>query len=210
MRSLYLAYLGATLALVITPGATTAVVVRNTLRLGQRAGVMAALGAAAANATHATLAGLGLWVLVGRIPALLEAMRVAGAAYLAWLGLQSLMRLRSGPDATLSADRVASPSSAATTRTGFREGLSVNLLNPAIISFYLAVVPTFVPASPPRLYFVLLATTHVVLAFICHAGWAAAFHALRALFTHRAVYVSFQVMTALALLWLAARVLGRL
>ena len=92
MSSLYLAFLAVTAVFVVTPGSTTAVVVRNTLAGGHRAGLSAALGAAAANSTHATLAGLGLWVLVGRWPALLDAIRVAGAAYLAWLGLQSLMR----------------------------------------------------------------------------------------------------------------------
>ena len=53
---LYAAFLSFTFVFVATPGATTAVVVRNTLDGGRRAGLFAALGAACANATHATVA----------------------------------------------------------------------------------------------------------------------------------------------------------
>ena len=222
MSSLYLAYLAATIVLVITPGATTAVVVRNTLANGHSAGVRAALGAMVANTTHATLAGLGLWVLVGRWPMVLDSLRIGGAAYLAWLGLKSLARVWPGanrPGAPFSresadADRRAPdapvPSSADGQASGFVEGLTVNLLNPAIISFYIAVVPTFIPPDPPRFYFALLAATHVVLGFACHAGWATAFHALRRVFARPGVRLTFELGTAVAMLWLSARVLGRM
>ena len=86
----YLAYLPFTAVLVATPGAATAVVVRNTLAGGRRAGMAAALGAALGNTTHAAAAGLGLAVLVTRWPAGLTAIRVAGAAFLCWLGIRSL------------------------------------------------------------------------------------------------------------------------
>jgi threonine/homoserine/homoserine lactone efflux protein len=173
--------------------------------------VQAALGALAANATHATLAGLGLWVLVGRWPAVLESLRVGGAAYLAWLGLKSLARAwpsRRGPrGAPLAVDPAAHE---ARRQPSFVEGLTVNLLNPAIISFYLAVVPTFIPASPPRFYFALLAATHISLGFLCHAGWATAFHVLRQIFARPGVRITFELGTAAAMLWLSARVLGRM
>jgi threonine/homoserine/homoserine lactone efflux protein len=210
VSSLYLAYLAAAIVLAITPGATTAVVVRNTLVGGHAAGVRAALGALVANTTHATLAGLGLWALVGRWPMVLDGLRIGGAAYLAWLGIGSLIRAWPGrgrlggplaPD-TAAADR-HQPAS-------FREGLTVNLLNPAIISFYLAVVPTFIPPAPPRFYFALLAATHVALGFTCHAGWATAFHALRQIFARPGVRLGVELASGAAMLWLSARVLGRM
>jgi homoserine/homoserine lactone efflux protein len=222
VSSLYLAYLAATIVLVITPGATTAVVVRNTLANGHSAGVRAALGAMAANTTHATLAGLGLWVLVGRWPMVLDSLRIGGAAYLAWLGLKSLARIWPGakrPGASLAlasapADRRAPDAPVLNSgdghASGFVEGLTVNLLNPAIISFYIAVVPTFIPPAPPRFYFALLAATHIVLGFACHAGWATAFHALRRVFARPGVRLTFELGTAAAMLWLSARVLGRM
>jgi threonine/homoserine/homoserine lactone efflux protein len=221
--ALYLAYVAATFVLVITPGATTAVVVKNTLAHGHRAGIQAAIGAALANTMHATLAGLGLWVLVGRWPLVLDALRVGGAAYLAWLGVQSLGRAAHGSRLTAYGSRLTAYGLRRTTygsrrtadgsrpeRSGFVEGLTINILNPAIISFYLAVVPTFMPPSPPPFYFTLLAVTHVGLALLCHSGWATAFHGLRHVFARPGVRVTFDLACAVALLWLAARVLGRL
>jgi threonine/homoserine/homoserine lactone efflux protein len=208
VSSLYLAFLAVTAVFVVTPGATTAVVVRNTLAGGHRTGLRAAFGAAAANSAHATFAGLGVWVLVGRWPALLDAIRAAGAAYLAWLGLQSLIRaFRSRPSGGAAPLNVVPPSER---RSGFTEGLTVNLLNPAIISFYVAVVPTFVPPTPPRGYFALLAASHVSLALACHSGWAFAFHTLRQIFARPAVQRTLEVTTAAAMLWLSSRVLSQL
>jgi threonine/homoserine/homoserine lactone efflux protein len=209
---LYLAYLAATTVLALTPGATTAVVIRNALAGGHRAGIQAAVGAALANATHATLAGLGLWVLVGRWPAVLDSLRIGGAAYLAWLGLKSLARVwpRRGPARVRPASAEAPATTPVRHPPSFVEGLTVNILNPAIVSFYLAVVPTFMPPAPPAYYFPLLAATHVLLAFGCHAGWATAFHVLRQVFARPGVRVGFELGSAAAMLWLAARVVGRM
>jgi threonine/homoserine/homoserine lactone efflux protein len=205
----YIAFLAVTAVFVVTPGSTTAVVVRNTLAGGHRAGLNAALGAAAANSTHATLAGLGLWVLVGRWPAMLDAIRVVGAAYLAWLGVLSLMRAwpRHRPSGRPTSRAESAPLEH---RSSFVEGLTVNLLNPAIISFYLAVVPTFMPPSPPRGYFALLAGSHVAMALACHTGWAYAFHTLRQVFARPGVRRTLEVVTAAAMLWLSSRVIGQL
>ena len=86
------AYLTFTAVLVATPGSTTAVVVRNTLEGGRRAGLATALGAALANTTHATLAGVGLSILITTFPQIVFIVRVVGAVYLAWLGALSLRR----------------------------------------------------------------------------------------------------------------------
>ncbi|MCC7032165.1 MAG: LysE family translocator [Acidobacteria bacterium] len=207
--SLFLSYLAVTAIFVLTPGSTTAVVVKNTIEGGHRAGLAAALGAALANSTHATLAGLGLWVLVGRWPTALDAIRLGGAAYLAWLGLRSLARAwprrQAAPARGIGAAPAPMPH-----RPSFVEGLTLNLLNPAVISFYVAVVPTFVPAPPPRFYFAALAATHVSMALACHSAWATALHVLRRTFARPAVRVGFELATAAALLWLSARVVGRL
>ncbi|MCC7177400.1 MAG: LysE family translocator [Acidobacteria bacterium] len=207
--SLFFAYLAVTAIFVLTPGSTTAVVVKNTLQGGHRAGLATALGAALANSTHATLAGLGLWVLVGRWPAALDAIRLGGAAYLAWLGLKSLAR--AWPHrAAAPARAMGGTAGAIAHRPSFMEGLTLNLLNPAVVSFYVAVVPTFVPEPPPRFYFAALASAHVSMALACHSAWSTAFHVLRRIFARPLVRIGFELATAAALLWLAARVVGRL
>lgn len=211
-----LAYLTFTAILVVTPGATTAVVVRNTLRGGRAAGLASAVGAALANSTHATLAGLGLAVLFTQWPAGLVAVRVAGAVYLAWLGAQSLwtafhlldggLSFESG-DVRRGAEAPApGESPLRTDARGFREGLAINLANPAIITFYLAIVPSFIPPGAPRSYFVMLAACHVVMALACHSMWAIALHAVRRWFAAPGARRALTATTGLALIYLAVRV----
>ena len=162
--------------LAATPGATTAVVVRNTIDRGARAGIAAATGASVGNTIQAIVAAVGLAVVLVRWPMLAFAIRAAGAAFLMWLGLRSLWRASAFPAVTrprtlrLPGGPVG---------TGFRQGLMVNLLNPAITSFYVAVVPSFVPAGAPAWYYAALSAAHVGIAFACHACWTVAFVRLR-------------------------------
>ena len=197
-----------TVMLVVTPGSTTAVVVRNTLRGGRTAGLAAAAGAAVGNTSHATAAGLGLAVVFARWPGALMLLRVSGAIYLAWLGLNSIYRVATQADGGLQMIGSDADRGAGSLRGGsFRQGLAVNLLNPAIATFYLIVVPSFLPAGAPQWYFALLAAMHIVLAFACHGVWAVALDALRRLFRPPLARRVLEGATGIALLALAARVL---
>ncbi len=203
----FFAYLSLTFLLVVTPGSTTAVVVRNTLEGGRRAGYVTALGAATANTIIATTCGFGVAVLIAYWPGSLEVIRVGGAAFLAWLGVASLWRAWHQPDGGI---RLAEASAAAVPRhTGawFGDGLAINLLSPVIISFYLSVVPAFIPAGASRFYYPMLATSHVGLALVCHSAWATALGALRRWFVAPWTRRGLQAATGLALVGLAARVL---
>ncbi len=204
----YAAFVSFTFILVVTPGSTTAVVVRNTLEGGRRAGYLTALGAATANTTIAIACGLGLSVLIAVWPGSLAAIRIGGALFLAWLGVSSLWRAWSRPDGgiTLSLDPDAGPPRA---HAGayFGDGLAINLLSPVIISYYLSVVPSFIPAGASRLYYTGLATTHVSLALLCHATWATALDFMRRWFIQPWRRKALQAGTGLALLGLALRIL---
>jgi threonine/homoserine/homoserine lactone efflux protein len=205
-----IAYLTFTFILAVTPGSTTAVVVRNTLASGRRAGFAAAAGAALGNLSQAAAAGLGLAVLFARFPSALVVLRAMGAAYLAWLGVSSIVQVARGSDGTL---RVLSearrPPSTEEHRASFREGLTVNLLNPAISTFYLVVVPSFLPTAAPRWYYALLASMHIAIAFACHGVWALAFDRVRDLFRVPAARRTLEAATGVAMLGLAVRVLLR-
>jgi len=207
--SSYVAYLTFTFVLVVTPGSTTAVVVRNTLEGGRRAGYWTALGAAAANSCIAIACGIGLSMLLGVWPQSLDVIHYAGAAFLAWLGATSLYRALRLPDGgiKLTIDVTGAPArSHAGAYVG--DGLTINLLSPVIISFYLSVVPTFMPAGASRWYYVLLAATHVGLAMFCHSMWATALDAMRRWFVAPWTRRVLQAGTGLALIGLALRVLG--
>jgi threonine/homoserine/homoserine lactone efflux protein len=202
---LLIAYVTFTAVLVITPGSTTAVIVRNTLMGGRAAGLGAAAGAALGNTSHAAAAGLGLAILFARWPVAMTALRVSGAIFLAWLGGVSLYRtarFRDGGMPLLTEGDGERPRT-----TGFRQGLAVNLLNPAIATFYLVVVPSFLPPGSPRWYFAVLAAIHVTLAFVCHGVWALALDRLRRFFRPPMARRLLGAATGFALLALAARVL---
>jgi len=147
--SSYLAFFSFTFILAVTPGATTAVVVRNTLEGGRRAGYVTALGAAAGSIVIAIGCALGLSMLLALWPGSLDAIRIGGAAFIAWLGAMSLYRAWTKPDGgvRLTLDPSAAPSRA---HAGayFADGLTVHLLSPVLISYYLSVVPSFIPAEP--------------------------------------------------------------
>jgi len=205
--SSYLTFFTFTFVLVVTPGSTTAVVVRNTLEGGRRAGYLTALGAALANTIIAISCGLGLSVLLAVWPGSLDAIRIGGAVFLSWLGLSSLYRaaMREDGGIRLSLDPGAAPERAhAAAYVG--DGLGINLLSPVIISFYLSVVPSFIPAGASRLYYSGLAATHVGLAIGCHAMWATALDAMRRWFVAPWKRRLLQAGTGLALIGLAIRV----
>ena len=207
MTSQLLAYLTFTFILVITPGSTTAVVVRNTLAGGRVAGLTAAAGAALGNTTHATAAWLGLAIVFARWPMAMTALRAAGALYLGWLGLGSLYRVARYTDGGLRIMTDGANGPAAPHRAGsFRQGLAVNVLNPAIATFYLVVVPSFLPANASRWYFAALALIHITMAFVCHGLWAIAFDRLRQLLRPPLARRLVEGATAVALIGLALRI----
>lgn len=203
----YLAFFSFTFVLVVTPGSTTAVVVRNTLEGGRRAGYITALGAAAANSTIAIGCALGISVLLAVWPRSLDAVRIGGALFLAWLGAMSLYRAWAKPDGGI---RLALDHGAAPARSHaaayFGDGLTINLLSPVIISYYLSVVPSFIPASASRFYYSGLAITHVSLALLCHAAWATGLDAMRRWFVQPWRRRLLQACTGVALIALAMRI----
>ncbi|HEX6323516.1 MAG TPA: LysE family translocator [Vicinamibacterales bacterium] len=186
----------------VTPGATTAVVVRNTLARGKRGGLAAAAGAAAGNTVQAAVAGLGVAVLLARWPAAAMAIRLCGGAYLLWLGAVSLRRAMWEaplPDVRNAAAPAAGKS--------FRQGLTVNLLNPAITSFYVGVLPAFMPAGAGRAYYAFLAAAHITIAFGCHAAWTLAFDRLRRHAERPQVRRALDALAGIVLIALAVQVL---
>jgi threonine/homoserine/homoserine lactone efflux protein len=195
------AYITLTALLVITPGASTAVVVRHALGGGRPSGVAAAAGISVANSTWAAAAGFGITALLARLPLVFSIIRLAGAAYLAYLALRALVRAW-----TPAREAVAEPSSdadPATPRSAFRDGLAVNMLNPPLATFYLVVVPSFLSDRRSAGWFVLLAAIHVLMALGWHLGLVLGFDRLRHAWSRPAARRTIDALTGLALLALA-------
>lgn len=206
------AYLTFTTLLVLTPGSATAVVVRNVLDGGHRQGMAAALGAAAGNTTYATLSALGLAAVFARMPTAYLLLRIGGTAYLAWLGVRSLWGAwRHDPARLPGALDARGGNQAPAATEGFAQGLANNLINPAIATFYLAVVPSFLPeqtALSPR--YVVYAVLHITMALTYHSCWVWALHAMRTFWSQPHARRMLETLTGMALLALAARVSGLL
>jgi threonine/homoserine/homoserine lactone efflux protein len=186
--------------------------VRNTLEGGRRAGYLTATGAALANSLIAIGCGLGLSVVVGAWPRSLDVVRIGGAVFLSWLGVASLFRAWAKPDGglNLALDTGGHPGAApAGAHSGayFGDGLAINLLSPVIISYYLSVVPSFIPAGASRLYYSGLAATHVTLAWLCHSMWATALDFMRRRLVQPWRRRALQAVTGMALIGLALRIL---
>ena len=134
-------YVAASLALIATPGQDMMYVISRSLAQGRVAGVASAGGVCLGILVHTALAALGLAALLQASPALFAALRLGGAAYLAWLGLRMLF----------APSREALPGrSAARASLGslVRQGMASNVMNPKIIVFFVAFLPQFVdPAS---------------------------------------------------------------
>jgi threonine/homoserine/homoserine lactone efflux protein len=133
------AFVGIAVVVIVTPGPDTALTIRNTLLGGRAAGVRTALGVVTGQAvwTVATSAGIAA-LLVASEPAF-RAVKLAGAAYLIYLGLQSLRRAIRGGRTAESRER----------RTGaaYRQGLLSNLGNPKMAAFFTSLLPQFAPGG---------------------------------------------------------------
>jgi len=156
-----LAFTGIVAIVTLTPGADTMLVVRSAIVRGRRAGLLTVLGIGSGLFIHATLSALGLSVILVRSARAFEVVKLVGAVYLVFLGLQAL---RSAARDVPVTEECTAPIGA---RRAFAEGLLTNLLNPKVAIFYLAFLPQFVgPGDPILAKSILLASIHFVQAIV--------------------------------------------
>lgn len=152
-----LAFTGIAALVTLTPGADTMLVVRSALVRGRRAALLTVLGIGSGLFIHATLSAVGLSVVLVRSARAFETVKLAGALYLVFLGIQAI---RSAARGARSSERPADPTGA---RRAYVEGLLTNLLNPKVAVFYLAFLPQFIgPGDPVLAKSILLASIHFV------------------------------------------------
>jgi threonine/homoserine/homoserine lactone efflux protein len=133
-----LAFLVVAAVVIVTPGQDTALTIRNTLAGARRAGIATAAGVSAGQAVWTVATSVGLAAVVAASEPVFQAIKLAGAAYLVVLGLQSLrdaLRKRARAERTVA--------SAAPTPRAFRQGLLSNLGNPKMAVFFTSLLPQF-------------------------------------------------------------------
>lgn len=155
----YPAFLVTATLLTMVPGLDTAMVLRSATAEGPPAGIGAAVGIAAGCLCWGGTAAFGLSALVDAWPLAFDLLRWFGAAYLAWLGANLLLR----PRPTFISDGEARGTITAAAGRGF----VTNILNPKVGAFYLTLLPQFIPAGAAgegRAVF--LAATHSLIVVI--------------------------------------------
>jgi threonine/homoserine/homoserine lactone efflux protein len=119
---------------ICTPGPDTALTIRNTLLGGRANGLRTAQGVAAGQALWTLAASAGIAALVAASQPVFAGVRIAGAAYLVWLGLEALAAAWRGRG------HEERPRGSA---AGFRQGLLSNLANPKMAVFFTSLLPQF-------------------------------------------------------------------
>ena len=142
------------LLLNITPGADVLYITSRSASQGTRAGIIAALGIGTGGIVHILFATFGLSAILATSALAFTIVKLAGAGYLIYLGITTLMALRTKPNTNT--ETIAVPSLA--NNRIFRQAILVNVLNPKVALFFLAFLPQFVAphATHPALAFLFL------------------------------------------------------
>jgi threonine/homoserine/homoserine lactone efflux protein len=131
----FLLFLAASVAITVAPGPDNLQVLARGISQGRAAGLVAALGFAAGITFHTTLAALGVAALLRSSPVAFEAVKLAGAAYLVWIGIKAL---------TSRGLATAHERPAQSLSTVFRQSVIGNMLNPKVTLFFIVFLPQFV------------------------------------------------------------------
>jgi threonine/homoserine/homoserine lactone efflux protein len=210
MLSVLLPFLLACTAIAAVPGQSTALIIRQSIRGGKRAGLATVLGNESGVFLWGCAAALGLTALLSASQIAYDAMRVIGGAVLLWFGIQSLRtarRMRKEGSSEQEEDLSMEPGDRTRTASwSYRAGLLTNLANPKAAVFAMSFLPQFVPAHAPKL------PTMVGLAAVW-AFYEVGYYGLyvwfvqrmRAFFARRSVRRRMEQVSGVVLIGLAAR-----
>lgn len=146
----------AAVAIAVSPGPGIFYVAARTLAGGRREGLASSFGTGLGGLVHVAAGAVGVSALVLASAEAFTLLKIAGAAYLVWLGIKTVREAR------IPIDMRAEPTGA---RRAFREGVVVEALNPKTAAFFLAFLPQFVDpaAGTVWLQFLLLGLVSVIL-----------------------------------------------
>jgi threonine/homoserine/homoserine lactone efflux protein len=160
-QHLLVLFIVTTIIAMITPGPDMLFILGCGMRGGPRAGLLATAGVATSEAIHTAAAAAGLAALFAAVPTAFTAVRIAGAAYLIYLGIQVIRRKDNRTDASPADTGISD-------RRAYLRGLLTNLLNPKMVTFTIAFLPQFID---PRLghvwvQFAILGAILIILEFL--------------------------------------------
>jgi threonine/homoserine/homoserine lactone efflux protein len=162
---LYLAFIAATVILMVIPGPNVALIVANSVAHGTRFGLLTVAATSSAVVVHLALTVAGATAVLSFLAASFDWLRWAGVAYLVWLGVSAWR----APAADLAQTKAQVRSG----RVIFARGFLVGLTNPKTLLFYGAFFPQFItPGTDAGEQLLLLAVTFLAVAIVCDSAWA--------------------------------------
>jgi threonine/homoserine/homoserine lactone efflux protein len=161
-----LAFTVASFLLIVVPGPSVLFVISRGVALGRRAAVLTVVGNSLGVFVQALLVAIGIGSLVQRSVVVYEVLRLGGAAYIVFLGVQAIRHRRQ-------LSTVLDATAARRSRHVLREGFVVGLTNPKVIVFFTAVLPQFVdPAGAPvPLQMAVLGFVFMLVAMVSDSAW---------------------------------------
>jgi homoserine/homoserine lactone efflux protein len=175
MAAAWIAFGVATLAATSSPGPNAMLVVRNTVRYGPGAALFTVLGNLCARCITASALMFGLSALLGASPWLLLSLRVAGAAFLIWLGIKAIRGRRAMPALAHASIPIGCPR----LKIGL-EASVVSMANPNTLGFFAAALPQLVdlhaPIAPQLATLVTIDASVVLVVMTTYAGVTHAIH----------------------------------
>lgn len=161
----YVAFCLAAIAIVIVPGPTVTVVIANSLKYGQRAGLLNVAGTQAGLVVWMAVAILGLASAITLMGVWFDVVRIAGAAYLVWLGIKLLR----------SKGELLAAAASAPKGGFFLQGFVVILSNPKVLLVFGALIPQFIsPNGDYMSQLLLLGGSFMVIATVFDSLYALA------------------------------------
>ena len=201
MDTTLLAFAGVSLLLAVTPGPDMAVVTKNALAHGRRGVVLTTSGIGLALVVWVVATAVGLSALLRTSGGVLLVLKIAGALYLAYLGIRTLLDSRKRPGDLLAGTPPAAPAHAV-----FRQGFLSAISNPKLGVFFVTFLPQFVlpgQAVLPRL--LTLGVTFAVIGWVWMNAYGLLVTRLRDVITAPRVRQWMQRATGVVLLGFGAR-----
>jgi threonine/homoserine/homoserine lactone efflux protein len=193
---------GVVLLAAMSPGPDFAIVTRNAMVSGRRAGMACGAGIAVGVFAWAVVTALGIVGLLAASAVAFTAVKLVGAGYLVVLGVRALLAARRGEYD--SAEHV--PGARATSApAAFRQGIVTNLLNPKVAVFFVALLPQFLPASATAADHLLLAGVAAGVTLTWFTVLAGVVSALRRLLTGNRVRRGIDALMGTLLVGLGVR-----
>jgi threonine/homoserine/homoserine lactone efflux protein len=142
-----LSFTVASVLIVLLPGPDTLVVVRGLVRGGRRGGSATAAGVLAGLVVWVAATALGLSALLRASELGYDALKIAGACYLVWIGVRSLLAVRRASEGLEAGGDGPMAPAPLLGGSGFTAGFVTDLLNPKVGVFFVSFLPGFVPAG---------------------------------------------------------------